>query len=227
MSPGNALDKLARKLGLFQLDDNLPGGALVERYAQVGDLKRFGQLENTIKYYCGTNKSCDFSFSGIFSLALSIIDKELTQNGQVSMEFVADMCATFQNCVLYLLSDRIERGLTYYNGQLRGYSNEPLKVVLAGGVASNKYIFKGIQSKCNQYNALAIVPPMRYCTDNGVMIAWNGCEKLMANSNEIIRPGNKTSYLLSELRPQGKCDLGESIAREIEKFEIKLKPKRN
>lgn len=223
MSPGNALDKLARKLGLFKLIDNSPGGALVEKYAIDGNSKRFGQIESTIKHYCNTNKNCDFSFSGIYSLAISIIDKELAQNRQLSMEFIADMCASFQNCILYLLSDRIERGLIYYNSQVKVCSNDPLKIVLAGGVASNKYIFKGIQNKCYQHNAVATVPPLKYCTDNGVMIAWNGCEKLMVNSNDLIKTGNQKL----EFKPQGKCDLGDSIAREIEKLEIKLKQKKN
>ena len=34
---------------------------------------------------------------------------------------------------------------------------------------------------CESYDCQLVVPPLRYCTDNGVMIAWNGVEKWLKN----------------------------------------------
>lgn len=55
---------------------------------------------------------------------------------------------------------------------------------MSGGVASNKFIRTMIQKLCDEVGYKLIVPPPQLCTDNGVMIAWNGVERLKAN----IRP---------------------------------------
>ena len=38
-------------------------------------------------------------------------------------------------------------------------------------------------------NCEAVFPPPKYCTDNGVMIAWNGVEKW--NNNADLIPWNR------------------------------------
>lgn len=49
--------------------------------------------------------------------------------------------------------------------------------MVAGGVASNMFI-RGEVSKLAASEGLSLVfPPPRWCTDNGVMIAWAGVER--------------------------------------------------
>jgi len=50
--------------------------------------------------------------------------------------------------------------------------------VVAGGVACNKYIAKMLSKVCTAMGYTLAVPPPALCTDNGLMIAWNGVEKL-------------------------------------------------
>lgn len=49
--------------------------------------------------------------------------------------------------------------------------------VVSGGVACNNFIAKGLKLVCDSYGYKLIRPPPKLCTDNGVMIAWNGVEK--------------------------------------------------
>lgn len=53
--------------------------------------------------------------------------------------------------------------------------------MVSGGVASNRFIKNALKFVCDHYNYRLIAPPPKYCTDNGVMIAWNGIEKLKQN----------------------------------------------
>lgn len=53
--------------------------------------------------------------------------------------------------------------------------------VVSGGVASNMFIRKHLNHLCDEMNFKLIVPPPKLCTDNGIMIAWNGIEKFNEN----------------------------------------------
>lgn len=52
---------------------------------------------------------------------------------------------------------------------------------MSGGVACNMFIRKHLNLLCDDMNFQLIVPPPKLCNDNGVMIAWNGIEKLNEN----------------------------------------------
>lgn len=52
--------------------------------------------------------------------------------------------------------------------------------VVSGGVACNKYIQRAVGIVCQELDYRIQVPPPQLCTDNGIMIAWNGMERWMA-----------------------------------------------
>lgn len=52
---------------------------------------------------------------------------------------------------------------------------------MSGGVACNMFIRKHLNLLCDDMNFKLIVPPPTLCNDNGIMIAWNGIEKLNEN----------------------------------------------
>ena len=65
ISPGNFIDKIARQLGLFQLNQEYSsGGALLELYAKNGDPDSFPRIIRSAVTYCKQNKNCDVSFAG-------------------------------------------------------------------------------------------------------------------------------------------------------------------
>ena len=51
-------------------------------------------------------------------------------------------------------------------------------LVIAGGVAANRYIFSKLKSWAANKNLTTITPPINLCTDNAAMIAWTGIERL-------------------------------------------------
>lgn len=55
--------------------------------------------------------------------------------------------------------------------------------VVSGGVACNQYIAKGLGILCRELGYTLKIPPRHLCTDNGVMIAWNGVEKWRLGSD--------------------------------------------
>ena len=50
-------------------------------------------------------------------------------------------------------------------------------LVVAGGVAANTYLRESMERLAKRYNMTFAAPPVRFCTDNGVMIAWAGLER--------------------------------------------------
>ena len=74
---------------------------------------------------------------------------------------LADICASFQECVSSTLYKKVKKAL-----EETGYE----QVVLAGGVAANSEIRKKIFS-LSDFGYKVYAPQMKYCTDNASMVA--------------------------------------------------------
>jgi N6-L-threonylcarbamoyladenine synthase len=158
---GEAFDKVGRLLGL-----EYPGGPAVEKLAKLGQ-ENIYQLPKA--FY--KEKHADFSFSGLKTAVARQLSKE-----ESSDQIRANLAASFQKTVADILQDRLQRAL-----EICQEKNLPLdKVVLAGGVAANLYLKEKLSSFCEKFNKSLITPPIRLCTDNGVMIAWAGLERFLA-----------------------------------------------
>jgi tRNA A37 threonylcarbamoyltransferase TsaD len=51
-------------------------------------------------------------------------------------------------------------------------------LVVAGGVAANAKVRATLQAVAAKYNLPCLVPPVKFCSDNGLMVAWTGVERL-------------------------------------------------
>ena len=141
---GEAYDKVARLIGL-----PYPGGPKLDKMAQEGNPYSFKLPEAKVGEY-------DFSFSGLKTAVLRLVKSFEGQELPI-----ADICASFQECVSSTLLKKVKRALLE-----KGYS----QVVLAGGVAANSEIRKKIFSLQNEgFDVFA--PQMKYCTDNASMVA--------------------------------------------------------
>ena len=56
---------------------------------------------------------------------------------------------------------------------------------VCGGVAANRYLRKQLYELCHDLNVDIVYPSPKYCTDNGVMVAWAGMERLIHNDYTI------------------------------------------
>ncbi len=159
---GEAFDKAAKMLGL-----EFPGGPLVEKEAAKGDPERF-TLPRPMKGRPG----CDFSFSGLKTALRRAI--ETLPGGEPSAGDVADLCAAFQAAVGDVVVDRCTNAIKTFLELHPGGDT----VVVAGGVAANAALRERLASLARDRGLGLVAPPMHLCTDNAVMIAWAGIERL-------------------------------------------------
>lgn len=167
---GEAFDKVAKLLDL-----GYPGGPAVEAAAsQATDANRF-VLPRPLRGRPG----CDFSFSGLKTAVLN----EIRALGHPPTEVdAADMAAAFQNAVSDVLVERT--GNAVEMARLIAPSIDTL--VVAGGVAANRFLRDGLADLCERRGLILAVPPNRYCTDNATMIAWAGAERLARNLTDPL-----------------------------------------
>ena len=52
-------------------------------------------------------------------------------------------------------------------------------MVVSGGVAANTYLRNRLKLLAETEGLKFSAPPIRFCTDNGVMIAWAGMERAL------------------------------------------------
>ena len=92
-----------------------------------------------------------------------------------------DITAALQVGVAKHLAMRLVRAFNYCDlKQLLPDEGRQRRLVMSGGVAANGFLRSVIQRVCEQHDAQLVCPPPKLCTDNGVMIAWNGIERWKA-----------------------------------------------
>jgi N6-L-threonylcarbamoyladenine synthase len=85
------------------------------------------------------------------------------------------LSASIQKSISDCLVDRTKTAIKLFQTMLN--VDTKIKIVVAGGVASNKYIRNELEKLCLENEAVFFAPPIELCTDNGAMIAWAGYEK--------------------------------------------------
>ena len=143
---GEAYDKVARLIGL-----PYPGGLNLDRMAPAGDPNRFKFTEAKVGEY-------DFSFSGLKTAVLQLIQKLKKESPELPKE---DIAASFQECITKILFKKTVKAAESINSKV---------IALGGGVAANSEIRKKFYAlESEGYKIYA--PAMKYCTDNASMIA--------------------------------------------------------
>ncbi|MCQ2560081.1 MAG: tRNA (adenosine(37)-N6)-threonylcarbamoyltransferase complex transferase subunit TsaD, partial [Clostridia bacterium] len=145
---GEAFDKTARTLGL-----GYPGGPIIDQLAQKGN-------PQAIDFPRAYLDSLDFSFSGLKSSVINYCHKLKQQGKPIPQE---DVAASFQAAVIEVLVEKTRQA---------AQQHEIKTIVLAGGVAANQGLRKGLQQMCQAENWQFSCPPVILCTDNAAMI---GC----------------------------------------------------
>lgn len=183
---GEAFDKTAKLLGL-----GYPGGPLVEKAAEKGDAARF-DLPRPMK----GRKELNFSFSGLKTAV-----RQATQNLGVdpSDGDRTDLAAGFQAAVADVLEDRCRRALALFHEEYP--KGGPL--VIAGGVAANKFLRKRLSDLALREGGVLVAPPQTLCTDNAAMIAWAGLERLRLGLTDGLDFAPRPRWPLEDLKLAG------------------------
>nr|XP_015832562.2 tRNA N6-adenosine threonylcarbamoyltransferase, mitochondrial isoform X1 [Nothobranchius furzeri] len=212
-APGDTLDKVARRLSLSKHPQccTLSGGQAIELLAKDGDRKRF--------YFTtpmGKTPDCCFSFAGLRNQITMTIKKKEAEEGVgegTLLSCVNDLAAAAQHTVASHLAERTHRAILFCKANSLLPADNPTLVV-SGGVASNRYIRK-VLAIITEWTGLSLLcPPGKLCTDNGVMVAWNGVERLREGRG-ILLPNQDVRY-------EPKAPLGVDISAEVRAAAIRL-----
>ena len=151
---GEAFDKVAKVLGL-----GYPGGIVIDRLAEEGNPEAFDFPRTFLE-----KDSLDFSFSGIKTALANFVRRfgppsSGTERGGYRVE---DVAASFQEAVVDVLVRKALKAV-----EACGASH----LAVVGGVAANGRLRARLREECAYAGVNLHLPPPRFCTDNGVMIA--------------------------------------------------------
>ncbi len=187
---GECFDKCAKMMGL-----PYPGGANVEKAALTGNEKRF-QLPRPLKGRTKDGMACQFSFSGLKSAVRREIEK---LGDDFSPQDTCDLSACLQSAVSDTLCDRLKNALKHCEEG----SQAVTALVVSGGVAANVFLRDNIRALAHEFELPFVAPPLNLCTDNGVMIAWVGVEKMQCGSVDGLDFKPRPRWPLNELSVNG------------------------
>lgn len=214
-APGQILDRVARDAKLRNLPEysQMCGGQAIEVAASKAKNPKQFQLPLPLTDY----KDCNFSFNGLKTSAMLKLTKKEEEHDIKGIEVIPeinDICAALLMAMTRHLVHRTQRAMEFclYKNII---PENKQQLVVSGGVACNNIIFKGLKTLCDEFKYTIHRPPRELCTDNGVMIAWNGLEKWRANIDTSLNPTN--------IEIESNCPLGTSYMKDIAEARIRTK----
>ena len=161
---GEAFDKTAKILGL-----GYPGGPQLAALAARGETGSF-RLPRPMLH----SGDFDFSFSGLKTAVLNVVSSPDWQP-----ERAADLAADFQQAVVDVLSAKALAALERTGMRA---------LVVAGGVGANQALRARLDAAATRLGARVYYPAPELCTDNGVMIAFAGAQRLLRGERPPVDP---------------------------------------
>ncbi|WAH59342.1 tRNA (adenosine(37)-N6)-threonylcarbamoyltransferase complex transferase subunit TsaD [Pseudomonas silvicola] len=163
---GEAFDKTAKMIGL-----NYPGGPEIARLAAQGVPGRF-----TFPRPMTDRPGLTFSFSGLKTSALNTW-QQCQAAGDDTDQTRCDISLAFQQAVVDTLTIKCRRALKQTGLK---------RLVIAGGVSANKALRESLDSMLGEFKGKVFYARPQFCTDNGAMIAYAGCQRLLAGQHEDL-----------------------------------------
>ncbi|HLA32264.1 MAG TPA: tRNA (adenosine(37)-N6)-threonylcarbamoyltransferase complex transferase subunit TsaD [Pseudomonas sp.] len=161
---GEAFDKTAKLMGL-----PYPGGPEIARLAQSGTPGRF-----KFPRPMTDRPGLEFSFSGLKTFTLNTW-QQCRAAGDESEQTRCDIALAFQQAVVETLTIKCRRAL-----KQTGLNS----LVIAGGVSANQALRQSLEQMLGELNGQVFYARPAFCTDNGAMIAYAGCQRLLAGQHE-------------------------------------------
>ena len=148
---GEAFDKVAKLLDL-----PYPGGPHIEKLALKGKSDAFEFPRPMVN-----SDNLNMSFSGLKTAVLYTVKKI----SNITEEIKADIAASFQQAIADVLIMKIKKSID---------TTERKEVIVAGGVAANKFLRSEFKKIEESHNIKVYYPDLKYCGDNAAMIAFVG-----------------------------------------------------
>lgn len=185
---GEAFDKTAKLLGL-----GYPGGPAVARLALQGRANQYKLPRPLLN-----SGDLNFSFSGLKTAVLNIVNQEKSATGELSEQVKADVAYEFQEAVTEVLTTKCMAAL-----RETGLD----RLIVSGGVGANRRLRERLDQATKKKLCHVHYPRLEFCTDNGAMIAFAGAMRMQhAKAGDhafTVRP----RWDLAELqRPQPRAE---------------------
>ncbi|MDR1635559.1 MAG: tRNA (adenosine(37)-N6)-threonylcarbamoyltransferase complex transferase subunit TsaD [Bifidobacteriaceae bacterium] len=158
---GEAFDKIGRVLGL-----PYPAGPHIDRLARDGDPAAIRFPRALTRRQDLERHPYDFSFSGLKTAAARWLEAAGDQSREVPL---ADFAASFAEAVADVLTAK-----TVAAARAHGLGT----VVIGGGFSANSQLRDKAARRFGAAGLSLRVPPVKYCTDNGAMIAAAGAHAI-------------------------------------------------
>ncbi|HEY7773356.1 MAG TPA: tRNA (adenosine(37)-N6)-threonylcarbamoyltransferase complex transferase subunit TsaD [Marinagarivorans sp.] len=177
---GEAFDKAAKMLDL-----DYPGGPRLAALAEKGKAGRF----KFPRPMCD-RPGLDFSFSGLKTFTLNTVTQYALDDGLPDEQTCADIAYAFQEAVADTLVIKCRRALEHCKLK---------RLVIAGGVSANVRLRQKLEAALAKMGARVFYARNEFCTDNGAMIAYAGCQRLLAGQTEPLTVEVRPRWPMTEL----------------------------
>ncbi|VAX13884.1 N(6)-L-threonylcarbamoyladenine synthase [hydrothermal vent metagenome] len=177
---GEAFDKAAKMMGL-----GYPGGPHIAELALRGNPERF-----TFPRPMVDRPGLDFSFSGLKTFTLNTLKKHIQDDQTPDEQILADIALAFEQAAVDTLAIKCKRALAQTGLQ---------RLVIAGGVSANTRLREKLQAMTASLGAEIFYPRLEFCSDNGAMIAFAGCQRLLAGQRENLGFAAQPRWELEDL----------------------------
>ncbi len=172
---GEAFDKTAKLLGL-----GYPGGPALAGLAVEGNAARF-----SFPRPMTDRPGLDFSFSG-----LKTHTRNLWLEAGEDPHSRADIAAGFEQAVVDTLAIKCRRAMR---------ETRAAQLVVAGGVGANLHLREALREEGVKHGWKVSYPRLEFCTDNGAMIAYAGCQRLLAGEHTGLEIEARARWSLDQL----------------------------
>ena len=178
---GEAFDKVGKMLGL-----PYPGGPHVAKLALKGVTDTFEFPRPMVN-----RPGLDFSFSGLKTSVKNAIS-ELSKEGDLDPQARANIARGFEDAVVSTLAIKCRRALKQTGLE---------RLIIAGGVSANLNLRQVLESAMSDVGGRLYYAQPEYCTDNGAMIAYAGCQRLLAGQKSELNIDVRPRWSLESLSP--------------------------
>ena len=141
----------------------------MDKLASAGDARK-GQKAFRFPSPALSGDNLDFSFSGVKTAALNILNADAQKGIETDRELFA---SSFVNVITSAVADKL--GMAVRASGVKS-------VVMAGGVAANSHLRAKVSAVCSKLGVEFYVPPISLCGDNAAMVASQGVYEYIAGN---------------------------------------------